>query len=344
MRGKAFPNLLKPQMIFISYSRVDQKIANDLVTLLDNIGVSCFLDRKDIDWGVSVTNEIHKGLSECWAVVVILSPASLKSQWVPYEIGRAAGQKKRILPLLTHPSLDIPGYMKDLNFKLNLDEVKKYFELNAKDIQLSSVLVSNEKDILGGKTGDFGILNIYSDSSSYIKEYPIKSFVDDLSEGSELFMFGRNLMYSSPGFDETYKKALRRGLSINLICHKPNTYSEFIRCVSELNPDESLTPISKFRSFLSWIAEEKPPGKLALKYYVGDMLDSVFCIKENQKVIHLSWELSFGRTRETDKRVLLLDPDKILGQDIIKRYLIKIFQFADTTASYDGQNVSTHDL
>ncbi|MHA1329886.1 MAG: toll/interleukin-1 receptor domain-containing protein [Candidatus Hodarchaeales archaeon] len=120
--------LFKGEKVFISYSRVDEKLANSLVYLLEEIGIECFLDQKDIDWGSSITYEIHKGLSECSAVVVIISPASLKSQWVPYEIGRAVGEGKRILPLLTHPSLELPGYMRDLHYKTDLKDVKTYFE------------------------------------------------------------------------------------------------------------------------------------------------------------------------------------------------------------------------
>lgn len=119
---------LKGEKVFISYSRVDENLADSLVSLFDEIGIECFLDRKDIDWGSSITYEIHKGLTECSTVIVIISPASLKSQWVPYEIGRAVGERKRILPLLTHPSLDLPGYLRDLNYKTDLKDVKEYFE------------------------------------------------------------------------------------------------------------------------------------------------------------------------------------------------------------------------
>jgi len=38
----------------------------------------------------------------------VISPASLKSQWVAFEIGQAKALGKRLLPLLTHASLDVP--------------------------------------------------------------------------------------------------------------------------------------------------------------------------------------------------------------------------------------------
>lgn len=114
--------------VFISYSSVDEDFAKKLAQTLEEIGIVYFFDRKDIDWGSSITGEIRKGLSECSAVVVVISPASLKSQWVPFEIGHAMDAGKKILPFLTHPSLDIPGYLHDLHYKTRLEDVKEYFQ------------------------------------------------------------------------------------------------------------------------------------------------------------------------------------------------------------------------
>ncbi len=113
--------------VFISYSNVDENAANELAGLFDQIGLQYFLDRKDIEWGSHITREIRKGLSECSHVVVVISPASLKSQWVPFEIGHAMGTGKRILPFLTHPSLDLPSYLHDFHHESCLENVERYF-------------------------------------------------------------------------------------------------------------------------------------------------------------------------------------------------------------------------
>jgi len=96
--------------VFIGYSSVDENIANELARLFDEIGLEYLLDRKDIEWGSHITREIRKGLSECSHVVVIISPASLKSQWVPFEIGHAMVRGKgyfHFLPILhsTYPDI-----------------------------------------------------------------------------------------------------------------------------------------------------------------------------------------------------------------------------------------------
>ena len=81
--------------VFISYSSVDDKWAKQLAKALDEINIEYFFDRKDIEWGDDVTDRITEGLAQCSALIVIISPASLKSQWVPFEIGHASGLERR---------------------------------------------------------------------------------------------------------------------------------------------------------------------------------------------------------------------------------------------------------
>lgn len=114
--------------VFISYSSVDDKLAKQLAKTLDEINIEYFFDRKEIEWGDDVTDRITEGLAQCSALIVIISPASLKSQWVPFEIGHASGLGKKILPFLTHPSLDVPGYLQKFHHKTRLADVKKYLK------------------------------------------------------------------------------------------------------------------------------------------------------------------------------------------------------------------------
>jgi len=114
--------------VFISYSSVDDKLAEELAKALDEINVGYFFDRKDVEWGDDVTDRITHGLAGCSALIVIVSPASLKSQWVPFEIGHASALGKKILPFLTHPSLDVPGYLQKFHHKTRLADVKEYLK------------------------------------------------------------------------------------------------------------------------------------------------------------------------------------------------------------------------
>jgi len=114
--------------VFISYSRFDQDVANEISALLTSMNIDHFLDRKDIDWGEDITQEVKAGLRTCTHTLLVVSPASLKSSWVAYEIGQAAALGKVILPLLTHPSLELPGFIAGLNYKVRLADVRAFFE------------------------------------------------------------------------------------------------------------------------------------------------------------------------------------------------------------------------
>jgi hypothetical protein len=114
--------------VFISYSSVDEKKAKQVMKTLSTLELECFLDRKDIDWGDDLLDRITEGLSECSTVIVILSPASSKSQWVSFEVGHATALGKKVLPFLVHPSMEVPGFIKGLHYKTRLADIRNYFE------------------------------------------------------------------------------------------------------------------------------------------------------------------------------------------------------------------------
>ena len=114
--------------VFISYSREDSITAQELAEVLSQAGINHFRDVKDIDWGARFSSRVREGLAECIAVLVIVSPQSLKSQWVPYEIGQATALGKIVLPYLSDPSMEIPQYLRDLNCKTAVPEVREYFQ------------------------------------------------------------------------------------------------------------------------------------------------------------------------------------------------------------------------
>ncbi|MFH1373850.1 MAG: toll/interleukin-1 receptor domain-containing protein [bacterium] len=113
-------------LVFISYSHVDSETADSVAHVLDELGIEYFRDVKHIEWGRPIGAEVREALEVCVSVLVILSPASLKSQWVSYEVGFGRALHKRVLPFLTHPSLDVPGYMSDLRRLSSIDDMREY--------------------------------------------------------------------------------------------------------------------------------------------------------------------------------------------------------------------------
>jgi hypothetical protein len=110
-------------LVFISYAHEDSDMVNQLRERLSAAGLEVFLDTKDISWGGRISSDVQRALERAAGVVVVVSPASVKSQWVPYEIGYATALRKPILPFLTHPSIDLPAYLADLRYITDLDAI-----------------------------------------------------------------------------------------------------------------------------------------------------------------------------------------------------------------------------
>jgi hypothetical protein len=115
--------------VFISYDRIDVSIANQISNELKSLNIDLFQDVKNINWGEDFREKIKQVFEESIThLIVILSPASLKSQWVAYEIGYADANKIKILPFLLHPSIDTPSFMNGLVHITAIEELRKYFE------------------------------------------------------------------------------------------------------------------------------------------------------------------------------------------------------------------------
>ncbi len=114
-------------LVFLSYSHQDSSIADDICEVLTESGIEHFRDIKDIPWGGSIPSEVRDALERSVAVLVILSEHSLDSNWVPYEMGFAAALRKRLLPFVTQPSLQLPLYISDLSYVKDVAQVREFF-------------------------------------------------------------------------------------------------------------------------------------------------------------------------------------------------------------------------
>jgi hypothetical protein len=113
--------------VLISYSQVDSEIADEIVRTLLKQNVEIIRDLRDVSWGESVELKVDKGFDEISAVLVIISPASLKSQWMPYEIGFIRGKEKAVIPYITDPSLELPADVQRLNCINEISQLQAYF-------------------------------------------------------------------------------------------------------------------------------------------------------------------------------------------------------------------------
>jgi hypothetical protein len=113
--------------VLISYSQVDSEIADEIVRTLLKQNVEIVRDLRDVSWGESVELKVGQGFDEISTVLVVISAASLKSQWMPYEIGFIRGKEKVVVPYITDPTLELPADIQQLKGISEIGQLQSYF-------------------------------------------------------------------------------------------------------------------------------------------------------------------------------------------------------------------------
>jgi WD40 repeat protein len=85
--------------VFISYSRRDLAVADGLVTQLESQNIEVLIDRRDLPYGEEWQNELADFIRLSDTVVWLVSPDSVESRWVNWELGEVGRLSKRLIPI-----------------------------------------------------------------------------------------------------------------------------------------------------------------------------------------------------------------------------------------------------
>lgn len=122
------------KLIFISYSKKDNKFAIKLANDLEKAGHNIWIDRS-IKVGEAWKQAIEEKLEEAEEVIVILSRNSIVSRWVQHEGSVAYGLKKKMYPVLIEdiPPDDVPIWVEQLQYHsfVGIDYDIAYKSLNS---------------------------------------------------------------------------------------------------------------------------------------------------------------------------------------------------------------------
>src|SRR3990172_3346322 len=97
--------------VFLSYSEADREFARQLAEQLSNRGCEVWDPSDQLFPGDNWPLKTGEALKESKAMVVLLSPDSMKSEWVRGEIQYALGSRNyegRVFSVLVRPTADIP--------------------------------------------------------------------------------------------------------------------------------------------------------------------------------------------------------------------------------------------
>jgi hypothetical protein len=144
------------QSIFLSHSHADKEFARKLAEDLKRDGVRVWIDEAEIRVGDSLIAKLREGIDLVDYVGVILSPDSVGSTWVKYEVDVAmnqeiAGKRVKVLPIL-YKDCDLPGFLlgkvyadfRGQNYYNGLKAVMQ--RLQPEDISLSPMPLSQSQD------------------------------------------------------------------------------------------------------------------------------------------------------------------------------------------------------
>lgn len=117
--------------VFVSYAMEDSAYANELLNhLAQQSNISVFTS-DELSAGEKWQSVIRQQLSASDYFLVLLSPTSINSKWVQFELGLAWGLDKTIIPITTDRGIinKIPLDLRNLQI-LDLDALKNSESIN----------------------------------------------------------------------------------------------------------------------------------------------------------------------------------------------------------------------
>jgi hypothetical protein len=115
--------------VFISYSSDDAPFARALANSLRGRNIGIWLDEEEIRVGASLVGRIGQGLNDNDFFVVILSPSSVRSEWVNRELrealAREIGEKRVVVLPVIARTCKVPPFLTDkkyADFTTNSDQ------------------------------------------------------------------------------------------------------------------------------------------------------------------------------------------------------------------------------
>jgi CRP-like cAMP-binding protein len=103
------------RQVFVSYARADVDFATQLARGLRRLGVDVWLDVYSIAAGKSWARQVGEALDRCWAMVVVLSPASMASENSDDEWNFYLDKQKPVVPVLLQ-AVDVPYRLNKLQY------------------------------------------------------------------------------------------------------------------------------------------------------------------------------------------------------------------------------------
>jgi hypothetical protein len=118
--------------VFLSHQKADGKEAKKIADYLLSLDIDVYFDEYDKELishhqsnnPLKVTESILKGINNSTHMLVLVSPSTIKSQWVPFEIGYGYGKTDlSIICLSGIPKGGLPEYIRTAKIIRDLNDL-----------------------------------------------------------------------------------------------------------------------------------------------------------------------------------------------------------------------------
>ena len=142
-------------MCFISHQKKDRDIAKQIVDYLESFNISVYFDEYDLDLQTAerennpngVVKAIKKGIQSSTHMICVISPNTLSSKWVPFEVGYGyESTDLRTLTLRGINNSDLPDYIKTKPIIRDINDIDNFIKENIKQTLLEKVAFLEYKD------------------------------------------------------------------------------------------------------------------------------------------------------------------------------------------------------
>lgn len=138
--------------VFLSHYNLDKTAVKKIGEYIMKAGIDVYLDENDLELqdASSVNNHkkvtecIQKGIAESTHILCLLSPKTVESWWVPYELGYGEKSKKDICSLKLKELNQVPSYLQIKLCLKNIEDLNNYIKEINKNVKLFTLNESNQ--------------------------------------------------------------------------------------------------------------------------------------------------------------------------------------------------------
>jgi hypothetical protein len=113
--------------IFISHSHQDSWVAQRIAQDLKDRGVEVFMAEKNIITGEHIDKAIKNGIAKSDHLLLLISPASLRSNWIFIETGMALALNKTLIPILLNVGENEVPELVMRQLARGINEIERYY-------------------------------------------------------------------------------------------------------------------------------------------------------------------------------------------------------------------------